>query len=81
MTANRVRQGRPLFSLPRERLCRSTVHSSRTSPRTVLSDSEFKYLAVRPELVEGLRAGCGTVSDGGDVRGGLCIAVWGFEWH
>jgi hypothetical protein len=81
MTANKVRQGRPVFSLPRERLCRNAVHGSRTSPRTALSDSEFKYLAVRPELVEGLRANCDTVSDGKDVRGGLYVAVWGLEWH
>jgi hypothetical protein len=32
-----------------------------------LLDREFKYLPVRPELVEGLRANCDTVSDGGKL--------------
>jgi hypothetical protein len=63
-----------VFTLSLERLCRNTVHGSRASPRTVLHDQKFKYLPVRPELVEGLRANCDTVSDGrgkseGEVSG------------
>jgi hypothetical protein len=34
----------------------NTVHGSRASPQTVLLDRRFKYLPVRPELVEGLRS-------------------------
>jgi hypothetical protein len=30
-----------------------------------LLDRKFKYLSVRPELVEGLPPNCDTVSDGG----------------
>jgi len=48
------------------RLCRSTVHGSRASPRTVYAGSEVKYLTVRPELVEGLRADYDTVSVSGE---------------
>jgi membrane protein DedA with SNARE-associated domain len=50
-----------------ERLCRNTVHGSRASPRTVLLDHELKYLPVRPEYIEGLRANCDTASEGGAV--------------
>jgi hypothetical protein len=46
------------------RPCRNTVHGSRASPRTVLHDRKFKYLPVHPELVEGLRVNCDTVSFG-----------------
>jgi hypothetical protein len=54
----------PTFILPRQRLCRNSVHGSRASPRTELLDHKFEYLPVRPELVEGLRANCDTVSQG-----------------
>src|SRR5687767_11922519 len=50
-------------SFPLERLCRNTVHGSRASPRTVLPDCDIKHLPVRPELVEGFRASCDTLSD------------------
>jgi hypothetical protein len=43
----------PTLTLPRQRLCRTTVHGSRASPLTVLPDRKFKYLSVRPESVEG----------------------------
>ena len=52
------------LTLSRQGLCRNPVHGSRASPRTGLLDRKFKYLSVRPELVEGLRAYCDTVSQG-----------------
>jgi len=51
-----------LSTLALWRLCRNPVHGSRASPRTGLLDRKLKYLPVRPEHVEGLRANCDTVS-------------------
>src|SRR6266508_2106848 len=55
-------------SPPARRLCRNTVHGSRASPRTGLPDCDIEYLAVRPELVEGFRANCDTVSLAGEGK-------------
>jgi NitT/TauT family transport system substrate-binding protein len=60
----------PNSSFPSRRLRRNTVHGSRTSPRTVLLDREFKSLSVRPERVEGLRVNCDTVPRRGKVQMG-----------
>jgi len=53
------------LTLPRERLCRNSVHGSRTSPRTENDMLKINELAVRPEHVEGRMANCDTVSEGG----------------
>jgi len=44
------------------RLCRNSVHGSRTSPRTENGMLKINYLAVHPELVEGRMAKYDTVS-------------------
>jgi hypothetical protein len=51
-----------LSTLALWRLGRNPVHGSRASPRTGLLDRKLKFLPVRPEHVEGLRANCDTVS-------------------
>ena len=44
------------------RLCRKSVHGSTGSPQTDPGALDIKYIAVRPELVEGRAADCDTVS-------------------
>jgi len=68
------------------RLCRNSVHGSRTSPRTDYDMLKINHLAVRPECVEGRMANYDTVSleEGRaiqgrkDSRGGkrLALSTW-----
>ena len=58
----------PTHTLPRQRLCRKSVHGSTSSPRTDHGTLKINYLAVRPfdklrtgsERVEGRTANCDT---------------------
>ena len=68
-----------ILTFSRKRLCRNTVHGSRTSPRTVLLDSEFNYLSARPKHVEGLRVNCDTVSKG--RRNSISAAAKNMTWR
>jgi len=54
----------PIPTLLLKRLCRNSVHGSRTSPRTENDILKINELAVRPEHVEGRMANCDTVSKG-----------------
>jgi len=55
---------KPLFTPSPKRLCRNSVHGSRTSPRTDYAMLKSNYLAVRPECVEGRMAKYDTASNG-----------------
>ena len=67
-------------------LCRRIVRGSlrprsgqAASLRTVLPDRKFRYLAARPELVEGLRGKRDTVSEKGEKkRGSFAARPWNY---
>jgi len=50
-----------MYHLPL-RLCRNSVHGSRTSPRTEYDMLKINQLAVRPEVLEGRMANYDTAS-------------------
>jgi hypothetical protein len=82
MMANKVRQERPLFfSLPSD----ETVSQRANQTNVILSHRRricfFQPLTKARSFGYRLRMTLRHSLDGGDVRGGLHIAVWGLAWH
>jgi len=81
MMANKVRPGRRLYSVPRD----ETVSQRANQTNVILSRRRricfFQPLTKTRSFGYHLRMALRHSFDGGDVRGGLHIAVWGLPCH